>query len=149
MVYNKWGKPTLKHAPYFNWSHSAGYVVFVWSHVVDVGVDVEKKNTIEWNEFGTTFNKDQWVAITTSKAPNDKFYYYWVINEAIIKAMGMGLSFDVKEIGLIHENCIAVNNEKFRLKEINVHPEYLCYLAFRGDQIDFNFEFQVSFGLKY
>lgn len=140
--YNSWGKPLLKDAPHFNWSHSGDYVVFAWSNFVEVGIDIEKTNTIEWTEFNTIFNKYQWADILDSYDSIKKFYYYWVINEAIIKAKGMGLSFDIKGINLIHNGQITIDNEAFKLKEIHVHPEYLCYLAFRNIQTEFNIKSQ-------
>ena len=141
--YNNWGKPEVIDAPYFNWSHSGDYVVFAWSDVVEIGIDIEKKNEIKWREFNTTFNKQQWSDIFHSDDSTTKFYYYWVINEAIIKAKGMGLSFDVKKIGLIYESQIIVDNEEFKLKAIDVDPEYLCYLAFRNNQTEFNIRSQL------
>ena len=137
ITYNNWGKPEILDAPYFNWSHSGDYVVFAWSAVVEIGIDIEKKNDIDWTDFNTTFNQQQWSDIFYSANPTSKFYYYWVINEAIIKAKGMGLSFDVKNIGLVHENQITVDNEEFKLKSIDIAPEYLCYLAFKNTKIDF------------
>ncbi|MFT6716970.1 MAG: 4'-phosphopantetheinyl transferase [Saprospiraceae bacterium] len=137
---NEWGKPEIVNAPYFNWSHSGNYVVFAWSEVAEIGIDIEQNKEIEWADFKDFFNKNQWSDISQNDTAKERFYYYWVINEAIIKAKGVGMSFDVKEIGLVSNNLITVSKEDFRLKEIIINPDYICYFAIRSNYKDLNFK---------
>ena len=86
----------------FNISHSNDCVVFAFTKNIDVGVDIEyiDKNLVieEIIEYCCTeLEKNQ-----LNELPyNHRYYYFyklWVLKEAIVKALGLGLSFDLKQI---------------------------------------------------
>lgn len=126
ILFNNFGKPYIKQAPYFNWSHSGDYVVFASSSKKKIGIDIEKITNIDICDFKSSFNKLQWKSIKSK----EDFYKYWTINEAIVKSKGMGFSMGFKEIGLLGENNkINVSDEIFIIDELIISKKYKCHIA--------------------
>jgi 4'-phosphopantetheinyl transferase len=140
LLYNKWGKPKIEKAPFFNWSHSGDFVALAWHDTTEVGIDIEEKKKLDWNEFSSFFNSDQWKEIEASKIPIKTFFIYWTINEAVIKAIGKGMSMNVKDIGCLENYFISVKNEPspFSIKQVSIDEQYVCHLA--CEKQDFNIE---------
>ena len=103
----KYGKPYLHHSMNitnikFNLSHSNDCIVYVFSKNIDVGIDIEYINKdliIDDIVEHCCSNQEQ---IELQKLFNDNkyayFYKLWVIKEALVKAMGLGLSFDLRQM---------------------------------------------------
>ncbi|XP_077984902.1 L-aminoadipate-semialdehyde dehydrogenase-phosphopantetheinyl transferase-like [Glandiceps talaboti] len=109
------GKPFLLNSvanicPHFNFnvSHQGDYAVLAAEPVLQVGVDVmkvEQPNRTNVPEFFHTMRKQfttlEWKTI---KAPSDewkqleRFYRYWCLKESYIKAVGIGLGYDLLRI---------------------------------------------------
>ena len=107
-IFNQYGKPeiapTLWSQPLrFNLAHTDGLIVcaVVWEHAL--GVDVEnvqkKPETLKIDEH--VFSKQE-VADLVSLPEADqteRFYHYWTLKEAYIKAKGMGLALPLDQFG--------------------------------------------------
>lgn len=85
------GKPFLKDLDiHFNISHSGDYVMLGISDKV-IGVDIEKHRPIRIELFNRQFQEEEWKEIHVARKPLDKFFQYWSIKEAAIKADGRGV----------------------------------------------------------
>jgi 4'-phosphopantetheinyl transferase len=98
---DKYGRPEIA-APrmdpplHFNISHTKGLVACAVTHIMEVGVDVEFHKTIS-DMLGLA---ESVFSVTETRAlrslppakRRDRFFTYWTLKEAYIKARGMGLS---------------------------------------------------------
>lgn len=106
--YNRYGKPLINtkihRLIHFNISHSRESLALVFSSVNSVGIDIESvdMNTDINNLLSIVLSEEEslkWSSIEYSKQ-RELFYNIWVQKEAIIKAYGSGLSYDLKKISL-------------------------------------------------
>lgn len=112
---NQFGKPFLEDNDYqvqFNMSHSKDYAVYIIALEDQVGIDIEWKdkdiNIQEISEL--VFSPVE--AIHFNQLPLEEkfhaFYDIWTKKEAIIKAIGQGLSYPIKTIEIM--NSTGNNN---------------------------------------
>jgi 4'-phosphopantetheinyl transferase len=95
--YNRYGKPRLKtKSPFFNISSSFNWAVYAVAYVRRVGVDIEKIRA--FGEMGLIARRlfsaaeyEHFNSVTENKKQG-LFFKYWTRKEAIIKAIGRGLS---------------------------------------------------------
>jgi 4'-phosphopantetheinyl transferase len=80
----------------FNLSHTAGLVVCAVTRQSEIGVDVENTaRDIDPLELAPTVFASREVADVAARTPEDRrqrFFAYWTLKEAYIKARGMGIS---------------------------------------------------------
>jgi 4'-phosphopantetheinyl transferase len=98
---NSYGRPYV-HLPaacrdlYFNLSHTDGLVACAVSRHGEVGVDVENiGREVDFVALAPTVFAPEEVASVVACAPAERrqrFFSYWTLKEAYIKARGMGLS---------------------------------------------------------
>ena len=88
--YSVHGKPSFIDCN-FSISHSNRYVAFVFSTKFSIGIDIEKKKKIDLKLFEYLFTKQEWNAVMQSENALEKFYWFWVRKEALLKAAGCGL----------------------------------------------------------
>jgi len=112
---NQFGKPFLEDNDYqvqFNMSHSKDYAVYIIALEDQVGIDIEwKDKDINIQEISELiFSSAE--AIHFNQLPLEEkfhaFYDIWTKKEAIIKAIGQGLSYPIKTIEIM--NCTNNNN---------------------------------------
>lgn len=105
-VTNQHGKPFINNPRYkwlqFNLSHTPGLIACAISAVEAVGIDVEQQKTLSDLESlcRYAFSTVESSAILTSKHTKQKeerFFTYWTLKEAYIKAIGMGLSLPLQD----------------------------------------------------
>jgi len=98
-VANEYGRPSLSHPAggtlAFNISHTNGMVVCALAREPEIGVDVEDASRAIGLELARRFfSADE--ADALEALPEDeraaRFFEYWTLKEAYIKARGMGLS---------------------------------------------------------
>lgn len=109
----QYGKPELDESPvyeknnvHFNISHthssSQGLVAVVLANV-PAGVDVEQhlvQKPVEMAQMCLT--RDECIRVQKSVEPQKLFRRYWVMKEAIAKAMGIGLSAPLQSLAIEH-----------------------------------------------
>lgn len=107
-LFNKFGKPFLRddHCRLqFNMSHSKDCVVYVIALDNQVGIDIEWKNRdINVDEIADSVFTTSEQAIYQKLDKEEKFqifYKIWVKKEAIVKAIGQGLSHPIKEMEIM------------------------------------------------
>lgn len=96
---NKYGKPELKCIAmplYFNLSNTDTLIVCAVSQEQQIGIDVEslqhKTSSVDIaHRFFSTQEYQDLIALT-QKDQRQRFFQFWTLKEAFIKAKGMGLS---------------------------------------------------------
>lgn len=121
--YQKNGKPFLKNV-FFNISHTDNLVVCAVSTKGEIGIDVEKRKTVEVSDFKSSFSIAEWTRINNSKSPLEQFYWYWTRKESIIKALGINLSYlHLIEVDASKDYFID-NGKKWYLKSLDFGTGY-------------------------
>lgn len=127
---SSYNRPYINSAIDFNISHAGNYVICAFSTIGRIGIDIEKVDIIEVNDFHSQWNEKEWNEIITSKNIYRQFYTFWTIKEAVVKADGRGLSIPFENIkikkGKGKVNCDGICWE---IKEVFINEDYICYLA--------------------
>jgi len=106
-VQNKYGKPSLQPELnemnlQFNVSHSENLGIFAFTKGYELGIDVESiQETPNLNRLVDKCFSDfekEWFYKSEPSLQKELFYKVWTGKEAFIKAIGIGLSFPLKEI---------------------------------------------------
>jgi len=95
---NPYGKPSLVQAPsfHFSLSHSEDEAMLAVSDTLVVGADVERVRAVDHLDLAYRyFHADEAAAIAAHARPEDQrraFFRIWTLKEAVVKALGLGLS---------------------------------------------------------
>ncbi|UVM49091.1 MULTISPECIES: 4'-phosphopantetheinyl transferase family protein [unclassified Pseudomonas] len=107
-----YGRPSVKNIPCceaefpfldFNVSHSGEYGLIALSMKRRVGVDIQQHTKLDWREVAAvTLSTDESAHIDQLDAPNQlaTFYDYWSTKEALLKCVGVGISYGMKRISV-------------------------------------------------
>ena len=129
MRYSKDKKPYLEDsAIQFNISHSKELIVCAITSLGDVGVDVEKINELNIDDFKDQFSSLEYRRMRNSKNALESFYHHWTQKEAIVKAHGSGLNIPLNSFE-INNNTAIIANKQYFLKEIFLNSQYKCNVA--------------------
>ncbi|KAL3520890.1 hypothetical protein ACH5RR_019039 [Cinchona calisaya] len=130
------GKPYLEYVnktcalPNFNFntSHDGNFVAIASEPVCLVGLDIVNysipvKESVEEfiQNFSSYFSSLEWTDITKSDSPYDKlnrFYRYWCLKEAFVKATGVGMGKRLDNVEF-HHSCwndifVTVDGKEFK-----------------------------------
>lgn len=97
-VQNEFGKPSVAQAPsmHFSLSHSGDQALLAISDTLVVGADLEQVRTLEHLDLARRyFHRAEIAAIEDQPTKSDQleaFFRVWTLKEAIVKALGKGLS---------------------------------------------------------
>lgn len=147
---NAYGKPMLDglpSAPRFNLSHSGDWVLIAIDAHSPVGVDVEaiRPNMSRIDDFrGVLAPEEQlWLDRLPAGERARAFARTWVRKEAYIKAIGEGMSRDLKSIAivddadggarLLYDANAAPAGGPWLLVDVMVDASHAACLAYRGD----------------
>ncbi|CAA6828354.1 MAG: 4'-phosphopantetheinyl transferase (EC [uncultured Thiotrichaceae bacterium] len=113
---NGYGKPSIANNGYewlqFNLSHTHGLIACAISYQREVGIDVEKRKALMDLEslcqyaFSAPEAADI-LSLANLQAREQRFFTYWTLKEAYVKARGMGLSIPLQQFTFIE----GVNKE--------------------------------------
>lgn len=121
-------KPIISSWNAFNISHSAKLVVFTYSTDALIGIDIEKKGLVEYQDLMTYFHHEEQQFISASDHANDTFYQIWVRKEAVLKAIGTGIVEGLEKFSCL-EDIVIYKGQEWYLKNLNIHPDYICYIC--------------------
>lgn len=119
IAYHASGKPFLEGI-HFNISHTADRVVCAITNKGEIGIDIEKSRPLDLVNFKAWFTESEWSDINGHAYPLNRFLWYWVRKESIIKAMGVSLSHLMKI-------------------ELDASRNYFEYRGIRGQLMDLDF----------
>ena len=119
--YSEEGKPSfIDHN--FSISHSNGYVVLVFGTTFSVGIDIEKKKTIDLKLFNYLFTELEWKSILDTENSLERFYWFWVRKEALLKAAGCTLK-DLKQLA-VFEHYGTYKGKRYYFESFDFDPEF-------------------------
>jgi 4'-phosphopantetheinyl transferase len=134
VIYNQWGKPSLKNYPniQYNISHCQNCIACVICDTHAVGIDVEKVRMLNSYAAKRVCSTEELQRIYSGDDPNREFFRYWTLKESYIKAIGMGLSFPMRNVnfeiqsdGSIHSSFAECSF--FLLEDIKDFITAVCY----------------------
>ncbi|MEN6375768.1 MAG: 4'-phosphopantetheinyl transferase superfamily protein [Smithella sp.] len=111
--YEKDGKPRLQNLSgraniTFNLSHSEGLALYVFSRGIEAGIDLERiRHFPEMEEIVEQFFSEKERAVFGALPvceKKEKFFQWWTRKEALMKAMGKGLSYPLGRIDFLPTN---------------------------------------------
>ncbi len=112
----------------FNISHAGNYVICALACDVRLGIDIEDRKEVDFDDFTRTMNSHQWKTILTSPDAIAKFFEYWSIKESVIKADGRGLSIPLTEI-TIHSETVTYADKTWYVKPFILERDHYGCLA--------------------
>jgi 4'-phosphopantetheinyl transferase len=150
--YNDYGKPSLDldtqaYPLNFNLSHSDELVLFAFTYVRQVGVDIEyMRPDLDYESLTEHYFsplENEMLRALLASARLEAFYQCWARKEAYIKARGKGLSIplDAFDVSLRpDEPAVLLNSRedaheaaRWRLCALHPDPNYAGALAVEGD----------------
>lgn len=131
--YTKYGKPYFRNGNFFfNISHSADIVVCVVNDMFPVGIDIEKKEDIDLEDYFYILTPKEKGEIIKSPDGLTLFYNFWTQKEAILKALGIGLQMNLSSIH-INNNQARIGNNIYHIKKVDIASDYICHIAYSND----------------
>ncbi len=128
--YDAFGKPYLENGPFFNISHTDGWVVCALSEQGEIGVDVERKLPVDPKEFSFVFTAKECIRmqrIEQALQP-ELFFSFWTRKEALIKADGRAMQLPLHLIDVQKEK-VAFEGKVFYLKELELSQDVALAVA--------------------
>lgn len=120
-------KPYIEGWDQFNISHSAEMVVFC--HSSDgVGIDIEKKKDLKFDEIVDFFHPEEIKYIETAENQCNSFYEVWVKKEAILKAAGIGIINGMNSFSCLAD-VVNIQQLNWYLHHVNLQTDYTCYIS--------------------
>lgn len=145
------GKPHLAHSAAqdqrleFNWSHSGSWALVALAYGQPIGVDVERlgKKLRAKAIARRFFDSSEAAALDALEgdACDRAFIGLWCAKEAVLKAVGEGLSFGLARLAfarhdmewsLIHADAFLGEPAEWQLAGFEAAPDYRGALAWRG-----------------
>lgn len=139
--YRKEGKPSLPLGPAFNLSHSGGWAALAVGQDVPIGIDIEAFRPVDEGIARRFFSAREYADLSAlPKAQWEAgFFNCWTRKEAVIKAIGLGLSmpldsFDVtlapaKTVRLTRLEGQPTQAADWSLQAFDAGPNIACALA--------------------
>jgi 4'-phosphopantetheinyl transferase len=131
LIYD-WGKdnnnkPFIAKWKPFNISHSGEMVMFSYANNV-TGIDIEEKCDVKYEEMIEYFHPAEQEFIRKQGDIQENFYKVWVRKEALLKAIGTGITNGLKQFNCLREN-VSYAGKHWYFHPLPVHPWYTSYLC--------------------
>ena len=154
---NQFGKPEVSHpqvqpALSFNLSHASGLIICGITKAVAIGVDVEdthRTTRAAFNSLASYFSEQEIRDLRElpEEQQKQRFFDYWTLKEAYIKARGMGFSLPLDKFGFrfmanqldgfsIHPD-LEDDPDHWQFWRISVDDRYRVAVAVNTRQHDF------------
>ena len=143
--YNEHGKPELvinQNQPNirFNISHTEGLISLAVTLENDIGIDVEdttrKNTTIDIARRFFSISEVENLQKTPKDEQNSRFFDFWTLKEAYIKARGTGLTLPLSKFSFTLEETVIAQNHVVKEKSTSIVPP-LCSKGEGGFPHDF------------
>lgn len=125
------GKPQISGFLPFNITHSGQVVACaVLKESGLIGIDTEKIREIEVTKFNKQFPPQEMASILSDPNPQETFFRFWTMKEAVMKADGRGMRIPLHSIRLKGEFAtIDDRNEQWNLYEIFIHDSVKSHVC--------------------
>jgi 4'-phosphopantetheinyl transferase len=137
--YGAYGKPTLsEYGLHFNLSHSHGLALIAFSSSSPLGVDLELVRTLpDLLQVGASIFSSAEAKEFETIAPPDQpaaFFKCWTRKEALIKALGTGLSYPLDQFSVSFDEPARLLSAEgspslWRLYHLEPEPGYFAAIA--------------------
>ncbi|MBP1710942.1 MAG: 4-phosphopantetheinyl transferase [Deltaproteobacteria bacterium] len=152
---NKYGKPALINTKtedtiFFNISNSENIYVCAFSQNSDIGIDIEKNHDLPDMDriMAESFSAEEKRRFHTLSEPDRTrtFFQYWARKEALLKAMGMGLSYPMNQVNAVtgdkHSSQLITKiagsdiSNQWTLLDMDICTGFTSALALQGEHPD-------------
>lgn len=118
--YGVHGKPFLcDGGPFFNISHGGGLAAVVLSGA-EAGIDVEPLSSVYWEVMESVFTSGERDLVESSMEPERTFCRLWTLKESYVKALGVGVSFPLREVEFrLGEKGAFCSDRRFVMSEFS------------------------------
>jgi 4'-phosphopantetheinyl transferase len=117
-------KPYLENKPFqFNISHSENTIMCAFSEK-KVGIDVERMKNVDYSKFKLFFTASELLHIQSASNPQQAFFEYWTLKEAVLKFTGEGISANLFAFEIEKEK-VKYFEENYMYETELLNPEYL------------------------
>lgn len=119
----------------FNLSHSHDLALLAITQHHAVGIDIEKIHPIRYQVLAKRYFSTKEYDTLMSLAPTDQligFYQLWARKEALIKAVGKGLTLSLSSFSVSLDDRyeqVLLEQQQWSLISLSVHPDYQSALA--------------------
>jgi 4'-phosphopantetheinyl transferase len=132
--YAEYGKPFVKYLNvFFNVSHSNDYILIAISKQQAIGVDVEYcKPNLNLLDVAKEFCSIMEYQILLSLSESERqlrFYQYWTHKEALVKGLGQGISFPLKQVAVYLAPLTKNFSYKLDLQHHTLYKNHLCQVT--------------------
>lgn len=135
--YSEQGKPSLD-ALNFSISHSHEYVTLIFGTTFSVGIDIEKKKPVELHLFKYLFTGQEWKSICEAENSLERFYWFWVRKEALLKVVGCALK-ELKQLEVFEDHGVY-KGKQYYFKSFEFDTGFNGVVAME-EKINFDIEF--------
>jgi len=151
---NLYGKPALQkppddHSIRFNISNSENICVCAFSQYSEIGIDIEKIHDLPDMDriIARSFSEEEKRRFCSLPLPGrtQTFFKYWARKEALLKAMGMGMSYSLNKIDIAgNENSpqLVIKIEEsdisnqWTILDMDIFTGFASALALQGEHRD-------------
>lgn len=112
----------------FNIAHSGEIAICAATTSGRVGVDIEKVQEVDVDEFKDFFTPQEWEQITGGRNELNNFYRFWTRKESLLKAIGKGIYVDLSWIDVC-KDVVEVKGQVYHLTELYVADGYKACIA--------------------
>lgn len=134
---NTYGKPHLEdNAIHFNMSHSENKLAYIFSTHSEVGIDIEvgRDNlTTQEIAYSALSQEELRIFLNLPSAEQNKYFYkLWTMKEALLKAVGCGLNYDLKQVNLLPNAdrlTTTLNNKTWNIVNFPSNKYYLSFAS--------------------
>jgi 4'-phosphopantetheinyl transferase len=123
------GKPYIPKALSFNISHSKDLIVCAAAMHGEIGIDVEYKCPLDWQQYQDSFSSSEWIKISSDQDPASAFLERWTKKESLVKADGRGLQIPLQTITLFERYGTIGNEQKKWYIEPVYFDSYFCHVS--------------------
>ncbi len=134
--YSEHGKPSFTDHN-FSISHSNWYVVLIFGTEFSVGIDIEKKKNIDLKLFNYLFTELEWKSIVEAENSLERFYWFWVRKEALLKAAGCDLK-ELKQLEVL-EHHGTYKDKRYYFESFDFDADFNGIVAME-QKVDFDAE---------
>lgn len=120
-------KPFIKEWEHFSISYSEELVVLAKSDL-PLGIDIEKEIPVNVKELSQFFSKGEQAYISSHKNPIHAFYHTWVKKEALLKAVGTGITEGLSENNTLEES-FKYKDQNWHFTPISISTEYTSFIC--------------------